>query len=301
MNLKQILQKYVAQATRQNASQLSQDQEHNIELLEQRIMYSATQCGAALEADGSLDVAEVENLVADQSCEDFFEKFNGDLNYNEIEGFVDELLGSVESTDAAATNGDVVSTDAVANAGSQFVDSGIDTDGLEVITGQNGFDIAENGTDSRNFIDGDRANNDIDGTEGQDRINGRDGDDHLHGQGGRDVVIGGNGNDVVEGNAGNDIVKGNAGNDQLFGGSGNDDLRGGAGNDILDGGGGDELLESPLQGGSGNDRLDGGAGTLNSLSWKTVAYKSPVLMEQTLSRISKWFDSVTVMSALISC
>ena len=52
MKLESILRKLVAYANRKAPAELTENENYNIELLEQRIMYSATQHGAALGADG---------------------------------------------------------------------------------------------------------------------------------------------------------------------------------------------------------------------------------------------------------
>ena len=218
MNLRESLLKLLSGSKGIDPSELTQRQQGNIELLEQRIMFSASQCGAAL-GDGAMDSGDFENLCCDNGIEELFGKFEQGVNEVEIENFVNELLG--ESSETAA-------------------------------------DLNFSGTSGEDQFKGLAGNDNIDGNAGQDRVYSGDGDDvarggagddFVAGNQGRDYVSGGQGNDEVRGNEGNDIVQGNEGNDVLYGNGGSDILQGGDGNDRLVGGAGDDILV----GGRGHD------------------------------------------------
>jgi len=55
MNLRKSLLDLLSRTKGVDTSNLTQSQQYNIELLEQRIMYSATQAGAALGGDAGID------------------------------------------------------------------------------------------------------------------------------------------------------------------------------------------------------------------------------------------------------
>ena len=61
MNLKQTLANLVSNAKGKQPTQLTQNEQYNIELLEERIMYSATQCGA-FGADGGFDFEQLQRF-----------------------------------------------------------------------------------------------------------------------------------------------------------------------------------------------------------------------------------------------
>jgi len=78
----------------------------------------------------------------------------------------------------------------------------------------------------------------IEGYTTPDKINGKNGDDTLYGLDGADTLIGGNGNDQIFAGADSDSLEGGENNDDLYAESGNDYLSGGSGNDKLYGGDG---------------------------------------------------------------
>lgn len=112
------------------------------------------------------------------------------------------------------------------------------------------------------------------GTDGDDVILGTGGSDFIVGNGGNDVICAGRGNDIVFAGSGADVVYGEQGNDRIsggddadaiFGGSGNDVIAGNAGADLLDGEDGSDRLygqggRDMLIGASGFDRCTGGGG-----------------------------------------
>ncbi len=103
------------------------------------------------------------------------------------------------------------------------------------------------------------------GTDGRDYLDGQDGDDAIYGGGGADELHGNAGDDLLDGGDGADSLYGHIGDDSLSGGDGDDELIGGDGADQLDGGSGDDSLlgsvgDDVLTGGAGADVLNGGDG-----------------------------------------
>ena len=93
MNLHKILRKLVAAANQKAPTELTNNEKYNIELLEQRIMYSATQLGAAIGADG-LDVDQFENLCVDHAgVQEMFGKFDHDVESEHMDQLVGDLFG----------------------------------------------------------------------------------------------------------------------------------------------------------------------------------------------------------------
>ncbi len=155
--------------------------------------------------------------------------------------------------------------------GNDFFNNG--TNLRSTFYGQNGNDRAFGGTAADIFFGGTgddffygRAGNDqAFGGSGNDRLFGAQGDDILHGQDGNDFIFGGSGNDQIEGNQGRDRIFGLDGDDELSGGAGDDFVAGGTGDDRIYGDAGNDVLRGgddadELFGGEGNDLLlaDGG-------------------------------------------
>ena len=92
MNLRDSLLRLLSSAEGVDKSNLTKQQQFNIELLEQRIMYSATQAGAALGGDGGIDIDQLESLSNDSSVEGLFGNFDQDIDQAEIENFVNGLI-----------------------------------------------------------------------------------------------------------------------------------------------------------------------------------------------------------------
>ena len=101
MNLRKSLIDLLSSSKGVDPSNLTQSQRNNIELLEQRIMYSATQLGAALGGEAGIDYDQFENLCCDSGIQELFGKFDSNVDQGEIENFVDDLFveeaGSAES------------------------------------------------------------------------------------------------------------------------------------------------------------------------------------------------------------
>lgn len=120
------------------------------------------------------------------------------------------------------------------------------------------------GTDSRDSLNGSSSSDYIEGLGGNDIINGNGGFDALFGGGGNDQISGGSQDDVIEGGSGNDTLYGNGGKDYLFGGDGRDLIVAGSGNDLIEGGSGNDTLYGNggldlIFGGAGNDLIYGGS------------------------------------------
>jgi Ca2+-binding RTX toxin-like protein len=90
----------------------------------------------------------------------------------------------------------------------------------------------------------------IEGSQFRDWLEGNNGDNHIWGDGGNDTVYGLDGNDWLLGGDGHDALYGGANHDLLVGGAGNDFLYGGDGVDVLSGGEGPDAMD----GGAGKDR-----------------------------------------------
>ncbi len=181
----------------------TKQQRESIELLEQRIMFSATQAGAFF--DGCLDHDNMDYLGFDNNLE---ELFSGSPEHSdEIANLVNELFSGNEAP--------------------------VDTVADDIIKGTSGDDD----------IDGTAADETITGRQGNDHLHGQGGDDVVRGGTGNDVVEGNSGNDIVKGGAGNDAVYGGSGNDMIFGGRGNDILNGGGGDEMLSGGAGHDIID----------------------------------------------------------
>lgn len=156
-------------------------------------------------------------------------------------------------------------------------------DSIEV-TGRNGDDLFNNGTDLRSTFYGNGGKDIALGGRGADTFFGGDGNDLFYGRQGNDEAFGGNGsdrlfglegNDVLDGQSdddfinggfGNDLINGRNGNDRLIGYDGDDTILGGLGNDFLAGGDGEDELNGEsgndiLRGGDDNDVLVGGLGS----------------------------------------
>ncbi len=196
----------------------TKQQRQSIELLEQRIMYSATQAGAII--DGSYDYEHMENLSCHNDLNELFGDASEDSHDHEIVNQVNDLISAHDVP----------------------VDPVVD----DVIRGTLGNDD----------IDGTEAGETIRGLKGNDHLHGQGGDDIVRGGKGSDVVEGNAGNDIVRGGSGNDAVYGGSGNDRLFGGRGNDILNGGGGDELYDanmlmGGSGHDFID----GGKGYDTV----------------------------------------------
>lgn len=124
------------------------------------------------------------------------------------------------------------------------------------VSGRNGDDFFNNGTDLESTFFGHGGDDFGFGGDGADTFFGGGGDDIFYGRDGIDQAFGASGNDRLFGFEGNDILDGQAGNDFLAGGFGDDELVGGTGNDRLIGYTGNDIL----LGGLGNDFLAGGGG-----------------------------------------
>ena len=291
MKLNKILRKLVAAANKKAPTQLTNNENYNIELLEQRIMYSATQLGGALGAEG-IDVDQLENLVADQaSVHEMFGQFDSNIDSGQMDQLVGDLLAQDDGgrgTGIAVFSGNSSDFEITQISESRFQVSG--PDGVEIINRVDQFQfddgtfevvsgrgdavapervdvpgVTESGDRADNRVAGSAGDDVLRGQDGNDVVKGLDGNDRVFGNAGNDRVFGGAGNDFVVGGFGDDFVGGNEGNDRVFGGQGNDELRGGSGQDILEGNEGRDVLfgndgNDRLQGGDGNDRLVGGAG-----------------------------------------
>ena len=242
MNLRKKILDLLARTKGVDTSNLTEKQQYNIELLEQRIMYSATQAGAAL-GDAGLDVDNFENLAADSGVQDLFGNADQAADQGEVENFVNDLFSTDDSLAAGSTE-----------FSSQDVFFGESTPGQDI-----------HGTSGDDVVKGGAGNDHVTGGSGNDQVKGLDGNDYLNGNAGNDQVYGGAGDDVARGGTGDDFVTGNDGNDHVSGGEGNDQVRGNAGNDTVQGNDGNDLLfgnagNDTIEGGDGNDRLVGGAG-----------------------------------------
>jgi Ca2+-binding RTX toxin-like protein len=140
------------------------------------------------------------------------------------------------------------------------------------VTGRNGNDFFNNGTDLKSTFYGHggddvgfggRAADTFFGGSGDDIFYGRQGNDQALGGAGSDRLFGFDGNDILDGQNGDDFVAGGFGNDELVGGDGNDRLIGYVGHDTISGGAGNDYLAGgdgidEIFGGDGNDVLRGG-------------------------------------------
>ena len=92
MNLRKSLLDLLSSTKGVDTSNLTKNQQYNIELLEQRIMYSATQAGAALGGEAGMDMEHFENLCADSGIQELFGNFDQDVDQGQIENFVNDLF-----------------------------------------------------------------------------------------------------------------------------------------------------------------------------------------------------------------
>ena len=251
MNLEKILRRLVAAANQKAPTELTKSENYNIELLEQRIMYSATQLGGVLGADG-IDIDQFENLCADHTgIQEMFGSFDSNIESDAMDQLVGDLLGEDDGGrgDIAVFSGNSSDYEINQISQSRFEVSG--PDGVEIINKVDQFQfddgkfevvpghgdasapervdiqgITEAGDRGDNRVIGSAGNDVLTGEAGNDTVKGLDGNDRVFGNAGNDRVFGGAGNDFVVGGFGDDFVAGNEGNDRVFGGQGNDELRG---------------------------------------------------------------------------
>jgi len=144
----------------------------------------------------------------------------------------------------------------------QLGDSGLGTNGDDVILGTDGNDVIR-GYIGNDIICGGGGDDSIYAGYGQDRVFGEAGADTIWGGYGVDELRGGDGNDRMYGGDGIDELYGDDGQDRLYGNGDGDRIEGGPGNDYLRGGSGDDTLDGVagrnfIIGGSGSDTIDGG-------------------------------------------
>ena len=123
MKLESILRNLVADANRKAPAELTKKENYNIELLEQRIMYSATQLGAALGADG-FDLAQVEDICAGHAgIQELFGQFDNNIESGKIDQLVGDLLGQ-QGRDGVVQDAGVVNVGGDAGDGVIVQDQG---------------------------------------------------------------------------------------------------------------------------------------------------------------------------------
>ena len=147
MNLRKSLLNFLSAKKGVDTSNLTEKQQYNIELLEQRIMYSATQAGAALGGDAGLDLENIENLAADNGVAELFGNLDQDVAQSDIENFVNDLFSTDESIEATATSADFSTQDVYFGESN----GGLDihgTTGEDVLKGQAGNDHVTGGSGS---------------------------------------------------------------------------------------------------------------------------------------------------------
>jgi len=248
MNLKRILSKLVATANQKAPTELTKSENYNIELLEQRIMYSATQLGGALGADG-IDVDQFTNLCVDHTgIQEIFNQFDNDIDSGQMDQLIGDLLdqdGIGREVETAIFSGNSSDYEINQISQSRFEVSG--PDGVEIINRVDRFQFADGKFE---VLAGDTGN--LDTAASSDDVGSAPERVDVQGI----IETGGLGDDVVTESAGNDFVVDGFDNNLLAGDSGNDSLLGTDGNDILQGGDGNDRLV----GGDSGDIFDGGRG-----------------------------------------
>ena len=292
MNLKQILTNLFSKTNSNPNKQPPKQQQQSIELLEQRIMFSATQYGDFV--DGSFDhINSYEPVIEGTSGND------------EIDGTdFDEIIRGLRGNDHLHGQG-----------GDDVVRGG---KGSDIVEGNAGNDEVRGGA-GKDYVSGGSGDDHLFGGNGNDILNGGGGDElleahYLKGGAGNDVIDGGKGYDVlqIDGNSydyevkatdkgfllsGIDgssaevtnveqvdflfdgvsfsaaelievgemktpvseigqIIEGTSANDDIDGTEADDIIKGRRGNDHLHGQGGDDLV----RGGKGSDVVEGNAG-----------------------------------------
>lgn len=203
--------------------------------------------------------------------------------------------------------------------GTQFADTLLGDDGVNVLYGEGGDDLLEGGGEDDVLIGGAGADV-LDGGVGIDtasyvgapsgvvanlanpafNTSAAAGDTYVS----IENLIGTDFNDVLIGDANPNDLIGNAGNDQLSGGFGDDALDGGDGIDFINGGGSDDLLrggrdDDAFVGGAGNDVIDGGVGVSGNIS-QGFAHRSFVAADTVDYRTSPSAVSVDLASGVAS-
>ena len=257
MNLNQIISNFVAKLKASNLSEMTpEEQRYNIELLEHRIMFSATQFGEML-----LDVDAM--IPAETPVEIFGNNGNNDIVGTELDEIIDgrggndllnggqgndELIGGGGSDTLIGGSGD---DELMGGSGNDILNPGT---GFDAIYGGDGYDTVQISGNSSDYEFGILDN-------GKYEIIGRDGSvAHIN----TDVeeihflydsvsffpdditrivnspsvdanvveapdvdttLLGGSGDDVLRGGSGNDIFNSGTGFDTIFGGEGYDTVQ----------------------------------------------------------------------------
>jgi len=167
MNFRNALLKLLSSAKGVDTSNLTEKQQYSVELLEKRIMFSATQAGAAL-GDGGIDFDQVENLASDGGIQELFGNLDQNIDQGEIENFVSNLIDEYE----------------------------VGSDGNDRVSGGAGNDQVR-GAAGNDVLAGNAGNDALYGNDGRDTIEGGDGNDRLVGGAGDDILDGGRGHDTA--------------------------------------------------------------------------------------------------------
>jgi len=252
MNLTQIMANLFSKAINSKPTkdtQLSPKGQHNIELLEPRIMYSATQAGAML--DGGFDYEHMGDS-ADQ--------------YN-VDNFINDFLND------SPTSGD----DNIVGTAADETIKGLD--GNDHLKGRGGDDIVRGGKGS-DIVEGNRGNDVVRGGAGQDQVFGGAGDDQLFGGRGHDFLEGGRGNDILNGGRGNDILSGGTGHDIINGGKGYDTV-------FIEGNSSDYTVEATDNDGFKVTGIDGSITEVTNIEEIAFLYDEVNLRSEELAHLAK--------------